>query len=239
MRPDKQFWSTPEYWDGKEIPIFNSEYGYGGPCSIETTRQYLGSDQPDLFNETGRQHTNTFYDIPRVNWSIQQHYRETDKLSLKDYILLGGLCQGLNLGYSLESLRANEQSMGGIFWMYDDSWGENGWTIIDYYLRRKVSYYNVKRCLAPRRLVLRRGGQAFGGTADEVLLIALNDAAESVECSAQLGYASRTRQGHRRSRDCARRGASGVRNDCRHSRGRLRTGELAPLPLPPSRHPKG
>jgi beta-mannosidase len=190
MRPDKQFWSTPEYWDGKEIPIFNSEYGYGGPCSIESTRQYLGTNQPDLFSETVRQHTNTFYDIPRVNWSIEQHYRDTDQLPLQDFILLGGLCQGLNLGYSLESLRANEQSMGGIFWMYDDAWGENGWTIIDYYLRRKVSYYNVKRCLASRRLVLRRGGQAFGGAADEVLLIALNDTAEPVECSAQLGYVS-------------------------------------------------
>jgi beta-mannosidase len=80
--------------------------------------------------------------------------------------------------------------MGGIFWMYDDSWGENGWTIIDYYLRRKVSYYNVRRCLAPRRLVLRRGGQAFGGAADEVLLIALNDTAEAADCAVQLGYVS-------------------------------------------------
>jgi hypothetical protein len=125
-------------------------------CSQSGSRRRAIAEDQD---ETGRQHTNTFYDILRVNWSIQQHYRETDKLPLQEYILLGGLCQGLNLGYSLESLRANEQSMGGIFWMYDDAWGENGWTIIDYYLRRKVSYYTVKRCLAPRRLVLRRGGQ--------------------------------------------------------------------------------
>ncbi len=190
MRPESEFWSSPEYWDGKEIPIFNSEYGYGGPCSLESTRQYMGTDDPDLFSETGRQHTNSFYDIPRVNFSIKEHYVDTDNLSLEEFILYGGLCQGLNLGYSLESLRANEQSWGGIFWMYNDAWGENGWTIIDYYLRRKVSYYNVKRCLSPTRLVLRRGGQAFGGKADEIVLVAVNDTAEHLEGTCQLGYVS-------------------------------------------------
>ncbi len=188
MSPNPEHWSNTFYWDGKNIPIFNSEYGYGGPCCIESTREYLGVDQPDLRDELGRQHTNSFYDIQRVNFSIEKHYGSSDNLPLKDYILLGGLCQGLNLGYSLESLRANEQTMGGIFWMYDDAWGENGWSIIDYYLRRKVSYYEVKRCLAPVRLVFRAGGQAFGGNSDEVLLIGLNEGAEPVLVCAAIGY---------------------------------------------------
>lgn len=188
MRKDSQFWSDPWYWDGAEVPIFNSEYGYGGPCCIESTRQYLGTAQPDLAGEVGHDHTNTFYDIPRVNFSIAAHYRDVEGLSLEDYILLGGLCQGLNLGYSLESLRANGHTQGGIFWMFNDTWGENGWSIVDYYLRRKVSYYNVRRSLSPRRLTLRRGGKAFGGREDEVLLIALNDGPEAVETSCRLGY---------------------------------------------------
>jgi len=190
MRPESEFWSCPEYWDSPERPIFNSEYGYGGPCCIESTREYLGTDTPDLFNDVGREHTNTFYNIPRVNFSIQEHYRDTEAPALSDYILYGGLCQGLNLGYSLESLRANGHTMGGIFWMYNDTWGENGWTIIDYYLRRKVSYYNVKRCLAHRRLVLRRGGQAFGGKEDEVVLVAINDTGVVMSATVELGYVS-------------------------------------------------
>jgi beta-mannosidase len=190
MRPEKECWSSPEYWDQPGRSIFNSEYGYGGPCCIESTRQYMGTDEPDLFSETGRQHTNSFYDIQRVNFSIKEHYRDVEGLALADYILLGGLCQGLNYGYSLESLRANDQTMGGIFWMYDDAWGENGWTIVDYYLRRKVSYYNVKRCLTPRRLVLRPGGLAFGGEKGEVLLIALNETPEPLACDVQFGYVS-------------------------------------------------
>jgi len=138
----------------------------------------------------GREHTNTFYDIARVNFSIQEHYSDTENLSLDQYILFGGLCQGLNLGYSLESLRANDQTMGAIFWMYNDTWGENGWTIIDYYCRRKISFYGVRRALAARKLVLRRGGQAFGGSPDDVLLIALNDRPETCTDTVAFGYLS-------------------------------------------------
>lgn len=188
MRPDKQFWSHPEYWDGAAISIFNSEYGYGGPCCIESTREYLGVAQPDLFSAVGREHTNTFYDIPRVNFSIDEHYAAGPNLPIGEYIRLGGLCQGLNLGYSLESLRANTQTWGGIFWMYNDAWGENGWTIIDHALRRKISYYNVRRSLAPQRLVLRRGGQAFGGDAGDVLLIALNDTGRPLRTRVTWGF---------------------------------------------------
>ena len=175
MRPDTQFWSTPEYWDSASIPIFNSEYGYGGPCCLASTRDYLGTDAPDLLGALGREHTNTFYDIPRVNFSIEQHYRKPAPADIRDYIRLGGLCQGLNYGYSLESMRAHNHNWGGIFWMYNDAWGENGWTIIDYYLRRKISFYFVKRALAPLRLILRRGGRdTFGGRKNEVLAILIN-----------------------------------------------------------------
>jgi beta-mannosidase len=190
MRPESKYWSNPWYWDTDEVPIFNSEYGIGGPCCIESTRQYLGNPTPNLFDETGRQHTNTYYDIPRVNFSIKEHYCDSENLPLEQYILLGGLCQGLNLGYSLESMRANQHTMGGIFWMYNDTWGENGWSIIDYYLRRKIAYYNVKRCLAHQRLLLRRGGQAFGGQADEILLLALNDTAQPLHLAGHWGYQS-------------------------------------------------
>lgn len=188
MRPDRDFWSRPEYWDTREISIFNSEYGYGGPCCLESTRQYLDTEQPDLFGPVGREHTNTFYDIPRVAFSIAEHYGESPERPLGDYIRLGGLCQGLNLGYSLESMRANLQTWGGLFWMYNDAWGENGWSIIDYYLRRKISYYGVRRALAPRKLVWRRGGLGFGGEAGQVLLIILNDTGEPLRGTLEAGW---------------------------------------------------
>ena len=193
MDRDSKFWSDPDYWNEKDpVPIFNSEYGYGGPCSRASTAQYLGVESPaldDLFSAVGHEHTNTFYDIPRVDFSIREHYG-APAASLDDYILRGGLCQGLNLGASLESLRMNDHSWGGIFWMYNDSWGENGWTIVDHYLRRKVSYYAVRRALAPRLLAVRRGGKAFGGSPDEALVLAINTRPESVRLRLRVGYAA-------------------------------------------------
>lgn len=188
LKPESKYWSNPWYWDTDDVPIFNSEYGYGGPCSMQSTKQYTGSETPNLIDQTGHQHTNTFYDIPRVNFSINEHYRDPENLPLDQYILLGGLCQGLNLGYSLESMRANKHTMGGMFWMYNDTWGENGWSIIDYYQRRKISWYNVKRCLAHQHLLLRKGGQAFGGESNEILLIAINDKPEKLEVQCEWGY---------------------------------------------------
>ena len=175
MKPDPELWSTPEYWDSKAIPIFNSEYGYGGPCCLDSTRDYLGTEKPSLSNAVAREHTNTFYDIPRVLHGIKQHYNVDKPESISDYIRLGGLCQGLNYGYSLESMRAHAHNWGGIFWMYNDAWGENGWTIVDYYLRRKISYYFVKRALKPLTFILRRGGRkTFGGPNERVVLIVIN-----------------------------------------------------------------
>lgn len=188
MRPDPAFWSHPEYWNRTDIPLFNSEYGYGGPCSLSSTRQYLGTDIPVLTDAVGHEHTNTFYDIPRVDFSIAEHYGPKPDRSLGEYILLGGLCQGLNLGYSMESLRANDHTWGALFWMYDDSWGENGWTIIDFYLRRKTSYYGVRRALAPRKLLFRRGGEAFGGSPEEVLLLAINATDSPFRAKVHAGY---------------------------------------------------
>ena len=175
MRPDPEFWSNPEYWDSRNVSIFNSEYGYGGPCCLASTREYLGAETPDLAGDAGREHTNTFYNIPRVNHGIERHYVSPAPRAIRPHIRFGGLCQGLNLGYSLESMRCHAHNWGGVFWMYNDAWGENGWSIVDHCLRRKISWYFVKRALAPVKIVLRRGGRGtFGGSVSEILVMLLN-----------------------------------------------------------------
>ena len=192
MKPEKEYWSCPEYWDQPSISIFNSEYGYGGPCSLKSTREFLGlaNDEPvPLRGDLAHEHTNTFYTVEHVSFGIQEHYgRDAETLEIADYIRLGGLCQGLNLGYSLESMRANAQTWGAIFWMYDDAWGETGWTIVDHALRRKISYYGVKRALRPQSLVWRLGGGAFGGKENQVLLIGLNGSGSEMALPVKAGW---------------------------------------------------
>jgi sugar phosphate isomerase/epimerase len=65
--------------------------------------------------------------------------------------------------------------------MYNDCWGEVGWTIIDYYLRRKPSFYGVKRAFEPVRLILRKEGC-------KVLITGCNDTLEEQRFKALVGW---------------------------------------------------
>ena len=60
------------------------------------------------------------------------------------------------LGYSLEAMRFKVHCGGSLFWMFDDCWGETGWTVVDYYLKRKPAYYFVKRAFEPLQLIVRK-----------------------------------------------------------------------------------
>jgi beta-mannosidase len=192
MRPDPVYWSDPDYWDRADVPVFNSEYGYGGPPQEKTLREALGPaiDIREA-GELGRQHINTFFETSRIHHSIAEHYGISHP-SYKEFLLFGGLAQGINLAYSLESLRVNERSNGGVFWMYNDTWGEVGWAIIDFYLRRKISWFLVRRALAPVSLVFRRGGAGHGGKEGHVYLIGLNNTERPVGITTLAGYLSFT-----------------------------------------------
>jgi beta-mannosidase len=74
-----------------------------------------------------------------------------------------------------------------LFWMYNDSWGEVGWTIIDYYLRRKPSWYFVRRAFAPLRLIMRPAGSGQG---NGIRVVMANDTDNPLSFELEYGYVS-------------------------------------------------
>lgn len=172
---------SPEEYDEVHAR-FVSEYGYIGPSRLSSIRRYLTGAPFDIAGEVWQHHNNTF-EKDTVLAGIRYHYADPDAMVLTDYLLYAGLCQGLMYAYSLEAFRFDRECSGGLFWMYDDCWGETGWTIIDYYLRRKISYYFVKRAFAPVKVVLREKD-------GEVVAAFLNDTPDSVEMDVEFGYAS-------------------------------------------------
>jgi beta-mannosidase len=181
MHPDMEKRITPEEYD-KCASLFVSEFGYVGACSRETIEEYLGGAALDPASEVWRQHTNVF-EKNTVAAGIRKHYADPERLSIDHYLLYSGLCQGLMYQYALESMRYRPNCHGGLFWMFEDCWGEVGWTIIDYYLRRKPSFYFVRRAFAPIRLILRAKGS-------RISVIAANDTAETVNLNIECGYIS-------------------------------------------------
>lgn len=181
MSPEMNHRISPELYDRVQAK-FVSEYGYIGPCRKSTIEKYHGGVEVDRHSRIWALHTNTF-EKNTVAAGIAKHYMDVPELDLEQYLLFSGLCQGLMYGYSLESFRSNQQCSGSLFWMYNDCWGEIGWSIIDYELRRKIAYYFVKRAYAPLKLIVR---EAEG----EVVAIGVNETTTPVVLDTEYGYVS-------------------------------------------------
>jgi beta-mannosidase len=49
-----------------------------------------------------------------------------------------------------------DDCQGALIWSFSDCWGETGWSILDYYLRRKAAYYWFRRACAPVKVIVRQ-----------------------------------------------------------------------------------
>jgi beta-mannosidase len=110
-------------------------------------------------------HTNTF-ETHTVPEAIRYHYADPEGLSLPDYVLYGQMFQAFVHGHAMEALRFRKQDpdadcAGALIWAYSDCWGETGWSLLDYYLRRKASWYWVRRACRPVKVIVRRRGEAL------------------------------------------------------------------------------
>ncbi len=181
MNGDMEKRIIPEEYD-KATTLFLSEFGYVGACNKETTLAYLDGTEPDPASDVWQHHTNAF-EKDTVAAGIKKHYIDPGDLTLDDYLLYSGLTQGLMLRHALDSTRFRDNCHGCLFWMYNDCWGEVGWTIIDYYRRRKISYYFVRQAYEPVRLIARRDG-------DTMRVVAANDTPHDEEMELQVGYIS-------------------------------------------------
>jgi beta-mannosidase len=182
MNPDMAKRITPEEYD-LCTSLFVSEFGYIGPPPKESILAYMDGQPLDRRSRVWQHHNNTF-EQDTVEAGIRKHYADPEGLSLDEYLLYSSLCQGLMYSYSLESMRYRENCHGGLFWMYEDCWGEVGWTIVDYYLRRKPSWYFVRRTFAPLRLIMRATGE------DSIRVVLANDTEDELQLELEVGYVS-------------------------------------------------
>jgi beta-mannosidase len=71
-------------------------------------------------------------------------------MTLEQLVEASQLLQAEALKTATEQARRRKFDCGGsMFWMFPDSWGEIGWSVVDYYLRKKASYDYVRRASAP------------------------------------------------------------------------------------------
>lgn len=164
---------------------FMSEYGYLGPCKLETIKQYCDTDKVIHYKDGDYKYHSHYFDKDytqgMVAKGIAMQYGMDKALSMEAYLLLGGLAQGKLLEYSLEAFRSKCHCSGALLWMYNDAWGEEGWTTIDYYLNRKISYHYVRRAFSPVKLIMKVVG-------DELRVIGINETSEAVSFDCEIGF---------------------------------------------------
>lgn len=138
---------------------FSSEYGFHGPLMESSMRRCIGDNKDFRFDSPVWGHHG---DPPEKRMpilkSITQYFTDADELDEAGYLLYGGVNQGMLYREMADALRKKDNCWGHLIWMYNDCWPETGWTTVDYYLTRKISFYFLKRAFAPQKLLLTRQG---------------------------------------------------------------------------------
>jgi hypothetical protein len=155
LDPNDMYIGDRHSWDNRWRNFYNdktkfaSEYGLQSAPNIESVTEYLpeANHRHPLWawhSNSANRGNEPFFDALR-----EYYIRDPEILPTKDFIHYTQWAQGESLRISFEHYRRRKFICGGaLTWMYTDSWGTVGWTVVDYYLRRKASYYHVKRGFA-------------------------------------------------------------------------------------------
>ncbi len=162
---------------------FSSEYGFFGAQMESTVRRYHDGEEPVRGGEIWKHHGEFDRKREPIDGAIDRHLTEFSQLDTAGYLLYSGIMQGCLYAEMAEAMRQKPYGAGDLIWMYNDCWPETGWTVIDYYLTRKVSFYFLKRAFAPRKLIVRA---AEGGA----LVTVINETPEAVSLELSYGYQS-------------------------------------------------
>ncbi len=162
MNPDVNRRIRPEVFDECQAR-FVTEYGAIGPCHLNSIQEYLAPEEMQPESPAWQMHTN-MTEKGTLAEAIRLHYTDPEQLSLADFSLYGQMFQAIAHGQAMEALRFRKHDpvddcQGALIWSFSDCWGETGWSILDYYLRRKVSYYWLRRACRPVKVIVRRRGE--------------------------------------------------------------------------------
>jgi beta-mannosidase len=162
---------------------FSSEYGYHGPLMRSSVERYHAGEKLSFEGVTWKHHEyhNNFSKGKNLLIQVGHNLVPSENLDEDSYLLYAGILQGINYRELMEALRRREHTSGGLIWMYNDCWPETGWTTVDYYLTRKISFYFLKRAFAPKKLIIR----VFEGKG---FITALNESPQPLSLELEYGY---------------------------------------------------
>ncbi|MHB9132151.1 MAG: beta-mannosidase [Armatimonadota bacterium] len=154
-----------DFWKYRaNVDRFPNEGGILGASSPATLRQFLPEYERDLFSPSWEHHDNPFAALDSQQGALGHAYQTVEMwtghnpltMEMDDYAFVSALLQAEGLYEYISNYRRRMfSSASAIFWMYNDSWPvTHGWTIVDYYLRKKLAYHPVRRAFQPVTVVV-------------------------------------------------------------------------------------
>lgn len=167
----------------KDKTKFCSEFGIMSPPGYDTLCRYLPEDQRYINSPAWKFHANRMDpDSNQGKQMIRNYWCDLEELTLKDYSIVGQILQAEVYKFAWEHYRRRKFSCSGtLFWMMCDSWGAQGWSVIDYFGIPKASYHYLRRAYRPVLLSFR---ETHGG----MELWVANDHLHQLECKISFSF---------------------------------------------------
>lgn len=181
----------PDFWEFRtDVSRFPNEGGIPGVSSPATLTQFIPEGQRYILSPAWEFHDNAcnYRSTPKCPYNIMYLMVEYwlgfkfKDISFEDYAFYSGVIQAEGLQEYINNYRRRMfSSSAAIFWMYNESWPvSHGWSLIDYYLRRKLAYFPVKRAFADLNVIAAIEG-------DKVIVVAVNDTPRAWRGSVRFG----------------------------------------------------
>lgn len=161
QKDSTNIWAYRSYVDR-----FPNEGGVLGASSPATLHQMLPPNELFIRSFSWDLHDNLMNfntDKKGVTYKFVEDWLDKDykKMSFDDYVFASSLLQSEGLMEYINNYhRRMYSSSSAIFWMYNDSWPvTHGWTIVDYYLRKKLAYHPVRRAFGQICVVVAEEGE--------------------------------------------------------------------------------
>lgn len=136
--------------------LFVTEFGFQGPANRETFEENLPSGEQNINSKIFEHHNKQIEGPERIVKFLSNHLPL--KTDWDDYLYLAQLNQGFALKTCLEHWITNRRTNGSLIWQINDSWPVTSWSIVDYELRPKLSYYFVKNIFSPQIIHFSKSG---------------------------------------------------------------------------------
>lgn len=139
----------------KDNSLFVSEFGFQAPANKKTWTAALSKKNMQCDNPMFVFHNKQVEGQKRIFQFLSDHLPVTCEWD--DFIYLSQLNQGLALKNCIEHWRSNSPvTKGAIIWQLNDCWPAVSWSIIDFDLIPKLSYFFVRNVFAPKIITIEK-----------------------------------------------------------------------------------